>query len=217
MNPDNNSCVILFVKYPTPGRVKTRLAEQLGQKRAAEVYKNFVVDILATLANLNVNLKIFFEPADAQQRFQSWLGKEYSYIAQAGGDLGQKMKNAFQCVFADGFSRAVVIGSDSPDMPADFLDSSFTALDSHDAVIGPAADGGYYLIGFSGDSFLPEAFEQICWSTDRVFWQTINTLKKHRRKVHLLPQWYDVDTFEDLKSLQKRTGTESDNGYEEKS
>ena len=217
MNPDNNSCVILFVKYPTPGRVKTRLAKQLGQKRAAEIYENFVVDILAVLEKLNVNLKIFFSPADTQQRFQSWLGKEYSYTAQAGGDLGQKMKNAFQCVFADGFSRAVIIGSDSPDLPADFLDSSFTALDSHDAVIGPAADGGYYLIGFSGESFLPEAFDRICWSTDSVFWQTIDTLKKHRRKVHLLPQWYDVDTFEDLKSLQRRIETGGGNSCEEKS
>lgn len=204
MNHDRDNCVLLFVKYPAPGRVKTRLAEDIGPKETTKIYKNFVIDILATLRSINATIKIFFTPAGAQQQIQNWLGKEYSYVAQSGGTLGEKMKNAFEYVFAENFSKVIIIGSDSPDLPEDFLGQAFSALDSNDVVIGPADDGGYYLIGFSYDHFLPEVFEAISWSSDRVFEQTVNILKQHQRKVYLLPQWSDVDTLADLKSLVSR-------------
>jgi rSAM/selenodomain-associated transferase 1 len=204
MNGENNSCVLIFVKYPMVGQVKTRLAQQTGPEIAAEVYRNFVIDLLATLHNLNAPLRIFFEPADALQKFHQWLGTEYSYFPQSGGNLGEKIKNAFLHGFADNFSKLVLIGSDIPDLPPDFVNLSLGALDTHDAVIGPSSDGGYYLIGFSKEGFLPQTFENIAWSTDSVFEDTISTLKRHKTKVYLLPQWHDVDTLEDLYSLLSR-------------
>ncbi|MHC4664838.1 MAG: TIGR04282 family arsenosugar biosynthesis glycosyltransferase [Planctomycetota bacterium] len=205
MNDDNNSCVLFFVRYPVPGKVKTRLAEQLGPGQAAELYGNFVLDLLDTLRSLNVNLRIFFEPAEALDDIRHWLGENHSYVLQSGDNLGQRMKNAFAYAFADGFSKGVLIGSDLPDLPADFLCLGLRTLDTRDAVLGPSSDGGYYLIGFSRQAFLPEAFDNIAWGTDRVFAHTVRILKRHRRKIHVLPRWHDVDTLEDLKSLAARS------------
>jgi rSAM/selenodomain-associated transferase 1 len=192
------------VKYPVAGKVKTRLAKQLSQDAATDLYKSFVTDILATLRSLNVNFKIVFDPPDVEDQFQQWLGKEYRYTPQIGQDLGQRIKNAFLQTFAEGFNNVVTIGSDSPDLPEYFLKRSFQALDTHDAVIGPSSDRGYYLIGFPRDSFLPEVFENISWSNDSVLEQTVDILKQHGRKAYLLPQWHDVDTLADLKSLLHR-------------
>ena len=204
MNGGNKNCVLLFVKYPAAGRVKTRLAEQLGQDAAADLYKNFVTDILETLHRLEVNFKIVFDPPHSKDRFQQWLGKGYWYAPQIGRDLGQKMKNAFLQAFDEGFNNTVIIGSDSPDLPGEYLNLALMALDTNDVIIGPSSDGGYYLIGFARDAFLPEAFDRISWSSDSVFEQTVSTLAKHKRKIYLLPQWHDVDTLSDLKSLLMR-------------
>lgn len=198
------NCVLFFVKYPAVGRVKTRLAKQLGRKAASDLYKNFVNDILAMLNNLSVSLKIFFDPPDTKKQIQQWLGEKYSYAPQTGQGLGQRMKNAFLQAFSEGFKSVIIIGSDSPDLPADFINRALSVLNTHDVVIGPSSDGGYYLIGFVRDTFLPEVFEEISWGSDSVFEQTINILKQHKQKLYLLPQWYDVDTSEDLKSLLLR-------------
>ena len=204
MNRDSKNCVLFFVKYPMAGRVKTRLAEQIGQGTAADLYRNFVTDILATLKSLDANFKIVFALGGSQDQFQQWLGKEYSYIPQVGQDLGQRMKNAFLQAFGEEFNRVVVIGSDSPDLPEEYLELAFHALDTNDVVIGPSSDGGYYLIGFARNSFLPEAFGQISWGSNKVFEQTVNILKQHRQSLYLLPQWHDVDTLPDLKSFLRR-------------
>ena len=206
MNRDSKNCVLFFVKYPIQGRVKTRLAKQVGQDVAADLYRNFVADILAILKSLDVNFQIVFDPDDSKDQFQQWLGKEYSYIPQVGQDLGQRMKNAFSQAFSDGFDRAVLIGSDSPDLPGKYLELAFGTLDINDVVIGPSSDGGYYLIGFTRKTLLPEAFEQISWSSDKVFEQTVNILKQHKQNLYLLPQWHDVDTLADLKSFLQRNG-----------
>ena len=204
MNIDSKNSVLFFVKYPTAGSVKTRLAEQFGSNAAADLYRNFVTDILATLKSLDANIKIVFAPPDSKDPFQQWLGKEYPYIPQTGQHLGQRMKNAFLQAFGEGFNRVVVIGSDSPDLPEEYLELAFHALDMNDVVIGPSSDGGYYLIGFARNSFLPEAFEQISWSGNKVSEQTVNILKQHRQSLYLLPQWHDVDTLPDLKSFLRR-------------
>lgn len=204
MESDNKNCILFFVKYPAPGKVKTRLAKELGSATAVELYRNFTLDILDTLQNLNINFKIVFDPPDTRILFQKWLGKNYSYAPQIGQDLGQKMKNAFQQGFSEGFNKVVLIGSDSPDLPEVLLRSALSVLETHDVVIGPASDGGYYLIGFSQKAFLPEVFEGICWSSHSVSMQTINILKKYLRRPYLLPLWHDVDTLDDLKSLVAR-------------
>lgn len=201
MNGKGDKCVLLFVKSPRCGWVKTRLAGQLGAEFAAEVYKHFVIDTLEMLGNLSCDLRIFFDPLRDEEKFKRWLGSMYSYVPQQGGNLGQKMENAFRHVFAEGFSKAVVIGSDAPDLPAGFIESALRVLDFYDTVVGPADDGGYYLLGFSKQSFLPDAFEKITWSSSSVCTQTLSVLEKHSRTFYLLPQWCDVDTLADLRTL----------------
>ena len=205
MNSDKDSCILFFAKWPVEGRVKTRLAAEIGDKQAVELYKLFIKDLTCLLESLDIHFKFCFDPSGAKHSFEEWLGKQYCYTPQIGINLGKRLEKAFFDAFEENFSKVVAIGSDSPDLPADFLKESFVGLDSHDAVIGPCCDGGYYLIGFSKNSFLPEVFDNISWSSDSVFEQTVCILKRHRRNVCLLPLWHDVDTPADLQSLVLRT------------
>jgi rSAM/selenodomain-associated transferase 1 len=205
MNPHSNSCVLLFVKSPIKGQAKTRLAAEIGEDSAVGLYKCFVEDLIALVENLDVQVRLCFYPPGGKLNFLEWLGERHCYVAQTGNDLGERLKNAFDNAFKEGFSKVVAIGSDSPDLPEDFLRQAFKELDSYDAVIGPSSDGGYYLVGFSQKSFLPEAFDNMSWSSDSVFEQTLRVLKRNRQSVHLLPLWHDVDTAADLKSLLLRT------------
>jgi glycosyltransferase A (GT-A) superfamily protein (DUF2064 family) len=114
------------------------------------------------------------------------------------------MKNAFRDCFADGFTAVVVIGSDIPDLPPEIFAEAFAALESQGAVIGPAADGGYYLIGFRKETFVPGMFEGIAWSTERVLTETLERLVRAGLGVHRLPPRRDVDTVDDLRDLVRR-------------
>ncbi len=111
------------------------------------------------------------------------------------------MKDAFEQVFEKGLEEAVLIGSDAPDLPVDFVNIAFSAFETHGAVIGPSSDGGYYLIGFSRQSFLPEIFDGITWSTETVFQDTMKIFDQNDNKVRTLPLWHDIDTVSDLKAL----------------
>jgi rSAM/selenodomain-associated transferase 1 len=201
--PDKN-CIIFFVKYPEKGRVKTRLSAELNDTIAIELYRNFILDLLTMLEKLGTPFQICFSPVNSQERFMKWLGDDYSYVPQQGEDLGQRMKNALIQAFDQGFRRAVIIGSDSPDLHGNLIHEAFSFLRTHDAVIGPSLDGGYYLIGFNSGLFFPKAFDGIKWSTDTVFRDTISILEKARFRIHKLPEWRDVDTFADLQNLYLR-------------
>jgi len=201
---NHNNCLLLFVKSPVKGQVKTRLAVQKDGDFEVELYKCFVEDTISLAENLDVHLEVCFCPANMKSTFSEWLGEQHSYRAQTGNNLGERLRNAFDNAFEEGFSNVITIGSDSPDLPANYLTESFEVLDAHDTVIGPASDGGYYLIGFSKEGFIPEVFDNISWSTDSVFEQTVSILKQHGRKEYLLPLWHDVDTIADLKSLLLR-------------
>ena len=200
----DGNCILLFVKYPVPGRVKTRLGHSVGEKTAAELYSMFVLDILSGLAGFDAALRICFDPYEPQMRYQEWLGGDYSYIPQQGNDLGRRMKNAFESAFGCGFSKVVIIGSDSPDLPGDFISLALAKLDSFDAAVGPGSDGGYYLIGFRRESFLPTVFSDIAWSGPSVFEKTKQILETNQRRTYFLGQWHDVDTLGDLEALWLR-------------
>jgi hypothetical protein len=203
-NKNRNNCVLFFVKSPFSAPVKTRLADEIGTDTAVELYKCFVQDLLITLRPHYKNLRICFHPPEDYEQISKWLGNEYTYLPQQGRDLGERMKNAFTRAFENNCTHAILLGSDSPDLPPDILNQAFQSLHTHDCVIGPASDGGYYLIGFSQDGFLPEIFEEISWSSDRVLARTIAIFKQRNQSVHLLPQWHDIDTLKDLKSLITR-------------
>jgi rSAM/selenodomain-associated transferase 1 len=198
-----NRCLIMFVKYPEKGRAKSRLAADIGEEIALNLYKDFVEDTTASLKQGEYSFRICFYPPDAHDRIIEWLGPGYSIMPQRGEDLGERMRSAFADSFSEGFSEALIIGSDCPDLPKEIIDKAFAALSSHDAVLGPSLDGGYYLIGFKKDSFLPEVFSGIQWSTNKVFEQTIAILN-NRRKIYILPERRDVDTIEDLRDLFER-------------
>jgi uncharacterized protein len=199
-----DSCILIFVKLPEKGSVKTRLAKDLGHGFVQTLYRNFVLDLLETLAKVKWPIIIYFHPQESGNAVSKWLGKNYTYAPQKGGDLGDRMKNAFRETFARGFTKAVILGSDLPDLQNNILDMAFNALHVNDIVIGPSVDGGYYLIGFRHNSFLPEVFKGISWGTDTVLKDTLEILREKNCRAHFLPELRDVDTIEDLKALYER-------------
>jgi uncharacterized protein len=200
----HDTCVLLFVKYPEKGKVKHRLAIDLTDDLVVELYRLFVQDTLETLKKIDATIFICYTPKEYEEKFHSWLGPQYTYIHQIGNDLGERMKNSFIDAFNQGFHRVILIGSDSPDIPSRFLHNAFIELHNHDIVLGPSADGGYYLIGFKEKTFLPSVFEGISWSSPSVFAETKEKIKKTNHHLSLLPVWSDVDTISDLQHLMKR-------------
>src|SRR3990172_6395297 len=154
---DDTRCLLLFVKYPDKGKVKSRLSKEFGEDTVLLLYEVFVLDVLETVNKGKYRFTICFHPPSAQEKIASWLGKSYLYMPQNGSDLGEKMKNAFAAAFSEGFEKVMLIGSDIPDLPKEIVDEAFAS--DGEAVIAPATDGGYYLIGFRRDTFLPHIFE----------------------------------------------------------
>jgi rSAM/selenodomain-associated transferase 1 len=205
MTKNQDTCILLFVKYPEKGKVKLRLSRDLHKEVVQELYRCFVQDTLAMIKKIEVLFFICFYPPNTQNKFQSWLGSTLLFLPQNGKDLGERMKNSLTEVFAKGFHKAIIIGSDSPDMPEDFIKQAFTILETKDVVLGPAVDGGYYLIGFRTTTFTPSVFEDIHWGSPLVFQETLMKIKQAHRSVGLLPVWSDIDTIIDLKNLVSRT------------
>jgi rSAM/selenodomain-associated transferase 1 len=195
-------CLLFFIKNPEKGKVKSRLAAVIGDDSAVSLYKNLVAQMLSTLKEGTFPLYICFFPKSAQTPIKNWLGREYRYVPQNGKDLGERMRNGFIDGFAMGYKRVVLIGSDIPDLPMKYIEEAFKSLKEVDAVIGPAFDGGYYLIGFNQSTFSPQVFEGIAWGTKTVFDETMKKLKRFRRVVYTLPYQRDIDTAEDLKRLK---------------
>jgi len=194
----NTPIILLFVKAPSKGRIKSRLAASIGDDAALEIYQRFVLDTIAAARALTAPLRICCYPPDAVAQICAWLGAEPAYVPQQGKDLGERMEQAFEQVFHEGYGRAVLIGSDIPELSTAVLREAMAALDRNDAVLGPAADGGYYLIGFTAKTFLPAVFHEITWSTNTVCDETLGRFKRAGMQVHLLPKLHDVDTKSDL-------------------
>ena len=196
-----NNAVITFIKSPEKGRVKTRLAKGVGEDAALALYQCFVMDVLDMVRSTSWALRVYFHPEKSRRRIRSWLGNDLDLFPQAGTTLGDKMKNALAETFAAGYERALLIGSDLPDLPSGIIDTAFNALNSTDAVIGPSSDGGYYLIGFTAKGFVPWIFNDIPWGTNRVLDLTLNNFQDHAVSPFCLPVWRDIDTQEELQAL----------------
>jgi uncharacterized protein len=201
---NQRKCIVVFVRSPEKGTVKTRLTAVLDEDTVLDLYRRFVLDLLETLSRTTFDLRICFHPADAGRKLANWLGEKYVYLAQQGGDLGERLENAFRAAFTSGFRSVVIIGSDSPDLPREILVEAFNSLTSKDAVIGPAMDGGYYLIGFNSGLFLKEVLTGIEWGTPTVFRRTVDILSKRGCNVQVLPSWPDIDTYEDVLAFMRR-------------
>lgn len=199
----SEEALIVFVKLPTPGNVKTRLAKQIGSDMAAALYRCFVSDTLAAAKTAGYPTSVYFHPPDAHDGLADWLGTDMRLLPQKGEDLGERMLQAFRETLPE-FSRVVLVGSDSPDLPVTFLNEAFAVLKTHQVVIGPATDGGYYAIGFSAEGFDEAAFRDIEWGTPRVFETTMEILRRNGANIHVLPPWNDVDEYDDLVKLWQR-------------
>ena len=192
--------ILLFLKYPSPGAVKSRLARDIGNDAACALYRAFVDDLLAMLDGVEQSSIICHYPADAGELMRDWLGKR-RYLPQQGRDLGERMENAVREAFADGATKVVLIGSDIPALTARHLSDAFTSLATHDAALGPAVDGGYYLLGLTRSGFTPALFHDIAWSTPTVLTTTMARLAADGRSVAMLDELRDIDTFRDLAEL----------------
>jgi len=202
--PTPKQCVLLFLRAPERGRVKTRLAASLGDDSALALYRLFVEDILETLSRTGYPFILYGHPAENIGQISIWLGPDLSCRPQTGGDLGRRMANAFSDVFAGGYDEVVLIGSDIPDLPSRIIRDAFSALGQEGAALGPAEDGGYYLIAFRKSAFRPAVFDDISWGTETVLAQTLSAFEKNGIPVRLLERWRDIDTILDLSALSAR-------------
>lgn len=186
------NCLVIFVKYPEPGKVKTRLGTEIGFQAAASLYRLFMEQTFELAQQSSVE-KIFvaFAPREREANFSEIVPDSFELVPQDGQTLGAKMLNAFQYTFAAGAEGTVILGSDSPTLPLQLLETAFATLTKHDLVLGPAEDGGYYLIGMKeGHSGI---FESIEWSSSSVLEATLKRAEESQLRVKLLKRWYDVD------------------------
>ena len=202
--------LIVFIRAPVPGRVKTRLAPALANDQIVSLYRAFVQDVLETAGRVCQPVTVAYTPPETEIEVRRWLGAAYRYRPQSGNDLGRRMADAFRGAFAAGFHWALVLGSDLPDLPASHLRTAVRAVARTGAVLGPSIDGGYYLIGFRADRFTPAVFEGIAWGSRGVRRQTIAAAQTGAVPVHQLPAWPDVDTPEDLEALCRRLPAQPD-------
>ncbi|NOY68740.1 MAG: glycosyltransferase [Deltaproteobacteria bacterium] len=200
----HRAAIIFFVKSPVAGKVKTRLGREITQTNAVFLYKNFVKDIFSTLGKCDCEIRIYFSPENGRSRIMKLLGEPIAVYPQQGDDLGKKMENALHETFETGFEKAVLIGSDIPDISKDIIISAVDALSAYPAVIGPATDGGYYLIGFTEKAFMPGLFSGIVWSGPEVLSRTTDLFKKNKIDFFMLQALMDIDTLNDLKHFMKK-------------
>lgn len=190
--------MLIFVKFPEPGKVKTRLAQDMGKKKAAQIYSRMARTIINKLSkSKDYKVMIFFDPPERKADVKTWL--QYNgckFLPQEGSSLGERMANAFRWAFSLGEEKAVIIGTDCIDISNDLICESFDALDKTDVVLGPAEDGGYYLLGLK--KLTPEIFNNIDWSTNRVLNQTLEKLGEKGLSFKLLQTLKDIDTVSDL-------------------
>ena len=188
-----SSCVVLFAKNPEPGKVKTRLQSHLSAAAAARLYRAFLLDCTEELKAAKAEVKaIAYAPADAEEALRALLDEmdDFAYVAQPETDLGGRMEALVQWGFAQGAERVVLLGSDSPSLPAEYIDRALDLLREREVVLGPSTDGGYYLVGRQrGES---QIFADVAWSTGEVLRQSLERLGA--QSLGLLAPWYDVDT-----------------------
>jgi rSAM/selenodomain-associated transferase 1 len=195
-----NQKLIVFARAPGSGQVKTRLAKGIGEQAAAHAYKTIVDRLLANLkAVLNVELRC--TPDSAGAEFDRWLQPGWRLAPQGEGDLGQRLIRAFAESFTAGSRRVVIVGSDCPAVTAQDIESAWHSLVTHDVVLGPARDGGYWLIGLREPQ--PALFENIPWSTPAALETTLSRIRKAGLTVQCLRTLADIDTAEDWEELNR--------------
>ena len=202
----SHAALVIFAKAPMPGQVKTRLCPPLTPDEAATLHGSFVLDTLERTKLATTTLKLPFDrylacaPSSTHVFFKIMEERHgVKVIDQVGEDLGARMHQAFETIFARGYRHVLIIGTDVPTIPLDQLKQALAKLEQYDLVLGPAQDGGYYLIGLKQPH--PTLFCAIPWSTDQVLKLTQDKAATMGLKTALLDLWRDVDTIADLQAL----------------
>lgn len=204
--------ILIFLKCPTKGRVKTRLAATAGPDAALAIYRSMVEHVCRCLP-LNATPIVLFDPPNSGPEMRKWLkpilGSHAHWLPQCSGDLGLRLSTAFAQAFDTGFARVAAIGGDCLDLTPAVFEEAFDAIASrdrvpgnYDAAIGPAGDGGYYLLALARHR--PELFEQIAWSTEKTLTDTLKRAEEHDLRIFLLEKRNDIDTEEDWKRAKSR-------------
>ncbi len=190
----STTALVIFVRNPISGQVKTRLAKDIGDERALEIYLQLLQHTLEITRGLSFRKFIYY--ADEVSDYDLWSVPGYTKRKQNGNDLGERMLNSFKELFDQGFTRIIIIGSDCLQLKSETLEEAVALLESNAAVIGPASDGGYYLLGLT--KFYPDLFINKPWSTDQVFEKTIKDLINQGISYALLEELSDIDDVTDL-------------------
>ncbi len=191
--------IIVFVKNPEPGKVKTRLAKDIGNAPAVDVYRQLLQHTHTVLLPIAADKFIFY--ADEINRRDLWEIHSFYKQLQHGNDLGERMQHAFAFLFELGYEQVLIIGSDCPQISPDHLNNAFELLETHDICIGPVDDGGYYLLGLR--AVHPAFFSNKAWSTDTVYSSTIHDAAEAGLTVAVTEQLRDVDTLTDWEELKE--------------
>ena len=193
-NNSEENHLIVFVKNPVAGKVKTRLAKSIGNEKALEAYLLLLSLTRSAAEGANCIRHVFYSD---EINDDDWSSSAFEKHIQTGDTLGERMQNAFETVLAIGAKKAVIIGSDCPLLSSEIIENSFKILEEKDVSVGPATDGGYYLLGMK--TSLPFLFKKKNWSTNSVFRETINDLIVNKLSYGLTRELSDLDTEEDLK------------------
>jgi uncharacterized protein len=194
----HSNLLIIFVKTPVKGRVKTRLARTIGDENALNVYRRLIDHTCFVAGKAEADTEIWCsDPGGAQ--FE-WGVPGAEVKVQILGSLGEKMNYSFKEAFDNGYKRVVIIGSDCYEITSGHINDAFQYLEKSDVVIGPSVDGGYYLLGMN--SWYPNLFKNISWSTTVVYQQTLLRVSEEEYSILLLETLNDIDTIEDLRKSQ---------------
>jgi hypothetical protein len=190
----STTALVIFVRNPISGQVKTRLAKDIGDERALEIYLQLLQHTLKITRGLSFRKFVYY--ADEVSDYDLWSVPGYTKRMQSGTNLGERMLNSFKELFEQGFTRIVIIGSDCLQLQTENLQEAVTLLESNTAVIGPASDGGYYLLGLT--KLYPELFVNKPWSTNQVLTKTIDDFNNQGISYALLEELSDIDDITDL-------------------
>ena len=190
--------LIVFIKNPVLGKVKTRLARTIGNEKALQVYLDLVEITKEAVTDKEFDLYVYY--SDSVDYQDDW-GRFPEKHAQQGVDLGERMRNAFKEVFKKNHDRIIIIGSDCPDVSYSLIDKAFNLLIYSDIVIGPSDDGGYYLLGMNGlNNFM---FEYMPWSTEKLLDKTKSKIEEHQLSLIEMETLNDIDNIDDLKQFEQ--------------
>lgn len=203
----NSQCVLLFVEYPEPGMVKTRLAADVGAEPAARLARAMAEDALAAMEALTAtDLILCFAPKRCEREMRHWLGLERKYWPQEGGDEGKRRNHAVTSAFRRGYERVAIVNTDVPEMNSEAVAQALDSLRKYPACLGPARGGGYWLIGFAAREYSPGVFHGIPWRTAQEFDRTLHYLENRELVPFRASTYQEVNTLAGWRSLARSGG-----------